>query len=91
MQTNTYYAQIDLLGYPIPGTLQSTPYSKIPIGTVLIPAANVVPSGGQVVVPHKGGLRYFVRHDKIGKIISNSLIMSIKKPDGLVYEFQLVK
>ena len=83
-----FYAQVDALGYPIPGTLQSTKYSSVPDGTVEIPAAETLTSPANI---REAGIRYFVRHDKAGKIIPNSLIASIKRPAGLVYEFQPTK
>lgn len=83
-----YYAQVDKLGYPIPGTLQSTPYGKVPVGTVEIPAQDTITSPPNI---RKAGIRYFVRKDQIGNIIPNSLIASLKKPAGLVYEFQPTK
>jgi hypothetical protein len=78
-----FYAQKDALGYPIPGTMMSA--VKVPATSIEIPAEDVVSSK---VHPEK--LRYFVRKDKSGKIISNSLIISLKKPSGSVYEFKLV-
>jgi predicted glycosyltransferase len=85
----TFYAQKDALGYPVPGTLMSveTP-SAVPANTLTIPAANTLTSPQNV---RKNGMRYFVRKDKSGNIIPNSLIASIKKPSGLVYEFQPTK
>jgi hypothetical protein len=77
-----FYAQKDALGYPIPGTMMSA--AKVPATSIEIPAEDVVSSK---VHPEK--LRYFVRKDKSGKIIPNSLIISLKKPTGLVYEFKL--
>jgi hypothetical protein len=85
-----FYAQTDKLGFPIPGTLQSTPYGKLPSGTIEIPAADTVVGGGtQVIQP--GKLRYFVAKDQGGNIIPNSLIISKIKPSRAVYEFILVK
>jgi hypothetical protein len=77
-----FYAQKDALGYPIPGTMMSA--DKVPATSIEIPAEDVVSSK---VHPEK--LRYFVRKDKSGKIIPNSLIISLKKPAGSVYEFKL--
>jgi hypothetical protein len=77
-----FYAQKDALGYPIPGTLMSA--EKVPSNSVEIQATDVVSSK---VHPEK--LRYFVRKDKKGNIIPNSLIISLKKPTGSVYEFKL--
>jgi hypothetical protein len=86
---NTFYAQKDALGYPVPGTLMSveTP-SAVPANTLVIPAADTLTSPANI---RKNGIRYFVRKDKKGNIIPNSLITSIKKPSGLVYEFQPVR
>jgi len=84
-----FYAQKDALGFPIAGTMMSG--EKVPANLIEIPAQNVVPGAGQVAVAHPGDLRYFVRKDKKGNIIPNSLIISLKKPSGDVYEFKLVK
>jgi hypothetical protein len=85
----TFYAQKDAQGYPVPGTLMSveTPAAR-PANTLLIPAADVLtsPQGFR-----ENGMRYFVRKDKKGNIIPNSLIVSLKKPSGLVYEFQYAR
>lgn len=86
-----FYAQKDALGFPVPGTLQSTTLGKVPATTIEIPAENVTPGAGQVAVSHPGKLRYFVRKDKKGNIIPNSLIISLTRPQGDVYEFKLVK
>lgn len=80
-----FYTQIDADGYPIPGTLQSTHLVAVPVNTVEIPAAQTLTSPQNI---RKVGIRYFVRHDKKGNIIPNSLIASLKRPAGLVYEFQ---
>ena len=77
-----FYAQKDGLGYPIPGTMMSN--SIVPSGTIEIPAQDIVSTK---VHPQK--LRYFVRKDKKGNIIPNSLTISLKKPAGSVYEFKL--
>lgn len=74
-----FYAQKDALGFPIPGTMMSTTGS-VPTSAVEIPSA-------VEAAPHPGGLRYFVRRDKKGNIIPNSLIASIKRPAGNVIEF----
>lgn len=84
-----FYAQKDALGWPIPGTMMSG--SKVPANLLEIPAANVAPGAGQVEVYHPEKLRYFVRKDKKGNIIPNTLIISLNKPTGDVYEFKLVK
>lgn len=82
----TYYAQDDKYGYPIPGTMMSTKGS-VPAKTniVTIPAQDV--SSTKV---HPKGFRFFVRKDKSGNIIPNSLIVSYKAPtSGLYYEFKI--
>jgi hypothetical protein len=87
-----FYAQKDALGFPIPGTMMSVPgTSSIPKDSILIPAQNVTAGGGQAVVAQPSGLRYFVRKDRSGNIIPNSLTISLVKPQGLVYEFKLLK
>lgn len=84
-----FYAQKDALGFPIPSTMMSTEHS-IPADSIEIPAANVAAGVGEVVVPHPDKLRYFVRRTADGKIIPNSLMITYKKPEGLVYEFKKV-
>ena len=84
-----FYAQKDALGWPIPGTMMSG--AKVPANLLEIPAVNVAPGAGQVAVSHPDKLRYFVRKDKKGNIIPNTLIISLKKPEGDLYEFKLVK
>jgi hypothetical protein len=85
----TYYAQKDAQGYPVPGTLMSveTP-DAVPANTLVIPANSVYTSPQAF---RKNGMRYFVRKDKKGNIIPNSLFTSLKKPSGLVYEFQFAR
>ena len=86
MATRKYYAQVDALGFPIPGTLMSVGVNDpIPTGCLEIPAMDHITSPENV---HPGEIRYFVRKDAKGQIIPNSLIQSIKRPKGLVYEFQ---
>lgn len=84
-----FYAQKDALGFPIPGTMMSG--AQVPKNLIEIPAEDVAAGEGETEVAHPGKLRYFVRHDKTGNIIPNSLIVSYKKPSGLVYEFKLIK
>lgn len=74
-----YYAQKDALGFPIPGTLMATK-GKVPANSIEIPA--IVDPGS-----HPKGLKYYVRLDKSGKIIPNSLVTTVKKPRGIVAEF----
>ena len=89
---NKFYAQKDALGFPIPGTMMSVPgTSSIPKDSVSIPAQNVTAGAGQAVVPQPSSLRYFVRKDRSGNIIPNSLTISLEKPQGSVYEFKLLK
>ena len=89
MVTKKFYAQKDYLGYPIPGTLMSiSPEQPVPVDTIEIPAADTITSPVNI---RDNGMRYFVRKDRNGKIIPNSLIASLKKPAGLVYEFQPTK
>jgi len=78
-----FYAQKDALGFPIPGTMMSA--SKVPSVSVEIPAT----THAGAAQSHPGGLRYFVRKDKKGNIIPNSLIISLKQPQGDVIEFKL--
>ena len=87
-----FYAQKDALGFPIPGTMMSVSgATNIPKDSILIPAQNVAAGGGQAVVSQPSGLRYFVRKDKTGNIIPNSLTISLEKPQGSVYEFKVLK
>lgn len=85
-----FYAQKDALGFPVPGTLQSTHLKTVPQDTIEIPAQDVFGSEGLTPVKHPAKLRYFVRKDKKGAIIPNSLIVSLKKPQGDVYEFNIL-
>ena len=59
--------------------------------TGLITSKVTVVKAGEVEVSHPEKLRYFVRKDKKGNIIPNSLIISFKKPAGDTFEFKLVK
>lgn len=77
-----FYAQKDFLGFPIPGTMMSN--VTVPSSSVEIPTTTAVTYKEH---PHK--LRYFVRLDKKGNILPNSLIVTLKKPSGLVLEFRL--
>lgn len=86
MAARKYYAQVDALGFPIPGTLMSVASNRpIPVDCIEIPAEDTITSPENV---HPYNIRYFVRHDSKGVIIPNSLISTIKRPQGLVYEFQ---
>ena len=87
-----FYAQKDALGFPIPGTMMSVSgATNIPKDSILVPAQNVTAGAGQAVVAQPSGLRYFVRKDRTGNIIPNSVNISLVKPQGLVYEFKLLK
>jgi hypothetical protein len=89
MVTRKFYAQKDYLGYPIPGTMQSIAAEQpVPVGTIQIPAADTITNPENI---RKNQMRYFVRKDITGNIIANSLIASLNKPSGLVYEFQPTK
>jgi len=83
-----FYAQKDQLGFPIPGTMMSG--TKVPNNLIEIPAQDVTAPEGGSIVSHPEKLRYFVRRDSQGRIIPNSLIVSLKKPAGMVYEFKLI-
>ncbi len=89
MMTKKFYAQKDALGWPIPSTMMSG--TKVPVNLIEIPAQDVTAGAGETVIIHPSKLRYFVRKDEKGNIIPNSLIISLKKPAGNVYEFKLVK
>lgn len=90
MATLKYYAQKDAYGFPIPGTMMALSADlPLPEGVMEIPAADQIPT--PVRKGQGSDLRYFVRHDVKGNIIPNSLITSIKKPKGLVYEFNLIE
>lgn len=87
---NNFYAQQDSLGFPIPGTMMSVKSgASIPKTSVAIPAENTVNPGGKTQLTHAGGIRYFIRRKANGDIIPNSLIISIKQPAGLTYEFKV--
>ena len=81
----TFYAQEDRNGYPVPGTMMSTK-GTVPSKSniVTIPAQDVVSTK-----VHPKGLRFFVRKDRTGNIIPNSLFIGTKTPaTGLYYEFK---
>ena len=77
-----FYAQKDVLGFPIPGTMMSN--DTVPTVSIEIPTTTET-----VYKAHPEGLRYFVRRDKKNNIIPNSLIISLKQPKGNVLEFRL--
>jgi hypothetical protein len=81
-----YYAQKDALGFPIPGTMMSA--FQLPKASNIIEISldhNVT----YFTKPHPKGLRYFVNVDKKGKIIPNSLVVSLKKPSAQAYELKV--
>lgn len=87
---NNFYAQQDDLGFPIPGTMMSVKSSaSIPKTSIAISAADTVNPGGKTQKVHAGGIRYFICKKANGDIIPNSLVLSIKQPAGLVYEFKV--
>lgn len=77
-----YYARLDSLGWPIPGTMMVTS-GDIPVGNVEIPA-----SEASSTTMHPQGFRYFVGKDSNGNIIPNSLIVTKKRPNRPCYEFR---
>lgn len=84
--TLVYYAQRDSLGYPIPGTMMAVKsIADVPANTRrIIPGAPLSPPP----LPHPAGLKFYVRLDKAGDVIPNSLIATQKRPAGLVAEVQ---
>jgi hypothetical protein len=71
-----FYAQKDLNGYPIPGTMMST-NGAVPT------AANIITIAAQDVsstTTHPSGLVFFVGKDINGNIIPNSLVITKEKP-----------
>lgn len=87
--TLKYFAQKTQDGYPIPSTMMG--FKQAPSSDLVeIQPKNYVALPGQTVVPPASGLRYFVRHDKAGNILPNSLITTVDKPEGRVYEFKLI-
>lgn len=82
-----YYAQRDALGYPIPGTMMAVKsVADVPANTKVIEADDMLLS--PPVPTHPAGLKFFVRHDKNGDIIPNSLFSALKRPAARVYEVQ---
>lgn len=90
MSTLKYFAQKTEDGYPIPSTMMGFKEAPDADTLVEIPAADITVSPGQTVKKPASGLRYFVRRDAHGKIIPNSLMTTVDKPSGLVYEFKIV-
>ena len=85
-----YFAQKSKDGYPVPGTMMG--YKAAPKSTlrVEIQPKNYDVLPGQTHVKPSSGLRYFVRKNKAGHILPNSLFTAIKKPAGPLYEFRIV-
>jgi hypothetical protein len=83
-----FYAQKDKYGFPVPGTLMSVNSNQpLPKGMIEIPEGDHIPNPARKGHPSK--LRYYVRHNANGSIIPNSLIATLKRPKGLVYEYQV--
>lgn len=64
-----YYAQKDALGFPILGTMMSA--DKVPNQTNIIEITSSTGLGN-----HPRGFKYYVRKDKKGGILANSLFVS---------------
>lgn len=88
--TLKYFAQKTQDGYPIPSTMMGFASAPKADNLVEIQPKNYVAAPGQSVVPSASGLRYFVRHRADGTIIPNSLIATLNKPAGKVYEFKVI-
>lgn len=88
MPNQKFFAQKDAKGFPIPSTMMG--FEKTPIAKNLIevPATTAT---GSVQKVHPNGLRYFVRVNKQGKIIPNSLFTSSESQGSGVIEFKLWK
>jgi hypothetical protein len=85
-----FYAQKDFLGFPVPGTLMAA--SKVPSNTIEITGQDVSQQPASDFVQHPSAIRYFVRKDKKGNILPNSLVIGLQKPKGAnVVEFKLPK
>lgn len=90
MATLKYFAQKTKDGYPIPSTMMGFKQAPKAETLVEIEAKNYTAAAGQSVAKPDSGLRYFVRRKPNGDIIPNSLITSLKKPTGSVYEFKVI-
>ena len=78
-----YYAQKDANNWPIPGTMMGTTSNIIPSTAVEIPTTTGTKS-------NPNGLRYFVRTDNGGRILPNSLMITLQRPsDVRLLEFRL--
>lgn len=90
MASLKYFAQQSEDGYPIPSTMMGFKQDP-PAGLLVeIPATDSTVGPGQSVSAPNSGLRYFVRRDARGNIIPNSLMATVNKPKGLVYEFKVI-
>lgn len=94
---NKYFAQKDAIGFPIPGTMmgfETTPTSAPDLvevsGFLVKPGDPYTEPSGKVEVTHPEGIRYFVRADKKGNVIPNTLIIGTRVPSGDVLEFHLM-
>lgn len=84
--SKTFYAQKDALGFPIPGTMMSN--KTVPSVKNIVE----IDISTNVSTPklHPEKLRYFVRLDKSGNILPNSLIISLTRPKGNnIVEFKI--
>lgn len=79
-----YYAQKDATGWPIPGTMMGINFSStIPANSIEIPTTT-----GNTA--KRNGLRYFVRTDERGRILPNSLMITLQRPSDIrLLEFKL--
>lgn len=90
MATLKYFAQKSKDGYPIPSTMMGFKQAPKADTLIEIEAKNYSAAPGQSVKKPDSGLRYFVRRKANGEIIPNSLITSLVRPKGLVFEFQVI-
>lgn len=91
MATLKYFAQKSEDGYPIPSTMMGFKVAPLAGTLVEIEPKDYTAAEGQSVAKPASGFRYFVRRKPNGAIIPNSLITSLKKPKGLVYEFKVIE
>jgi hypothetical protein len=80
-----YYAQKDKYGFPIPGTMEGfhKPYPSLKRGLFELKNFEYTPTPCECREYHPEGLRFFVKVDKYGNIIANSLFAARKKPLGV--------
>ena len=80
-----YYAQKDKYGFPIPGTMEGfhKPYPSLKRGLFELKNFEYTPTPCECREYHPEGLRFFVKVDKNGNIIANSLFAARKKPLGV--------